>query len=55
MLGFSEREVKHWTFKKWSGLYNYYKKFHNFKVQQMLFDVEPTEEEQMESLEWFKD
>lgn len=55
MLGFREKEVKHWTFHKWAKMYEYYKRFHNFKTKQMLFDVEPTEEEQMESLEWFKD
>lgn len=55
ILGFRESEVKHWTFNKWTKLYEYYKRFHNFKTKQMLFDIEPTEEEQMESLEWFKD
>jgi len=55
ILGFSEKEVGHWTYKKWDKLYEYYKRFHNFKVKKMLYELEPTEQEKLESLEWFTD
>nr|DAH98301.1 MAG TPA: hypothetical protein [Caudoviricetes sp.] len=32
MLGFSEREIGHFTLKKWFLLFEHYKKYHNFKV-----------------------
>ena len=59
MLGYNEKEVGHWTFNKWKKLYDYFKKFHNFKVQEKLFVIEndSTEEveENYESYEWFTD
>lgn len=55
MLGFSEKEVGHWTFKKWVTLFDYYKRFHNFKMNKNLFKLEPTEEEKLKSYEWFDD
>ena len=59
MLGYNEKEVGHWTFNKWKKLYEYFKKFHNFKVQEKLFEIEndSTEEveENYESYEWFTD
>ncbi len=59
MLGYNEKEVGHWTFNKWKKLYDYFKKFHNFKVQEKLFEIEndSTEEveENYESYEWFTD
>lgn len=58
MLGYNEKEVGHWTFNKWNKLYEYFKKFHNFKVQEKLFDVQSdstNEEEIYESYEWFTD
>ena len=55
ILGFSEKEVGHWTYKKWGKLSDYYKRFYNFKTKKMLYELEPTEEVQMESLEWFND
>ena len=55
LLGFTEKEVGHMTFYKWNKLYEYYKRFYNFKINKGLFEVEPTEEEKLESLEWFKD
>ena len=59
MLGYNEKEVGHWTFNKWKKLYDYFKKFHNFKVQEKLFDIENDSseevEENYESYEWFTD
>lgn len=55
LLGFSEKEVKHWTLKKWTKLYEFFKRFYNFKTKQMLFELEPTKEELSNSLEWFDD
>ena len=59
MLGYTEKEVGHWTFNKCNKLYDYFKKFHNFKVQEKLFDIENDSseevEENYESYEWFTD
>ena len=38
MLGFSENEVGHFTFKKWSLLFNHFKVYHNFFISQKLFE-----------------
>lgn len=53
MLGFSKKEVGHMTYYQWHQLFEYYKQFHNFKIQNKLFEIKPTEEEN--SYEWFKD
>ena len=37
MLGFTEKEVGHFTFKKWSLLYEHFKIYHNFKTSKQLF------------------
>jgi len=50
MLGFSEREVRHFTIKKWFALFDEYKKYHNFKVSGGLFKIEKTETEKAASL-----
>ena len=59
MLGYNEKEVGHWTFNKWKKLYDYFKKFHNFKVQEKLFEIENDSTEEVEanneSYEWFTD
>jgi len=38
MLGFTEREVGHFTLKKWFLLFEQYKKYHNFKVSGCRFE-----------------
>ena len=53
LLGFSKKEVGHMTYYQWNQLFEYYKQFHNFKIQNKLFEIKPTEEEY--SYEWFKD
>lgn len=55
LLGFSEREVGHWTYKKWNGMFGWFQRWHNFKANNNTFKLEPSEEEIMESNEWFKD
>ena len=37
MLGFTEKEVGRFTFKKWSLLYEHFKIYHNFCIKQCLF------------------
>ena len=37
MLGFTENEVGHFTFKKWDLLYTYFKTYHNFCISKQLF------------------
>ena len=37
MLGFTEKEIGHFTFKKWSLLYEHFKIYHNFKTSKQLF------------------
>ena len=37
MLGFTEKEVGHFTFKKWSLLYEHFKVYHDFKTSKQLF------------------
>jgi hypothetical protein len=49
-LGFTEREVGHFTLKKWFALFEHYKKYHNFKVNGGAFKTEKTEEEKLERL-----
>ena len=39
MLGFHEQEVGHFTFKKWSLLYEHFRNYHNFKTQNYIFKV----------------
>lgn len=51
MLGYTEKEVGHFTLKKWSKLYEYFKIFHDFETKKCLF--EPDTEENSD--EWFKD
>ena len=38
MLGFSDNEVGHFTFKKWSLLFNHFKVYHNFFISKKLFE-----------------
>ena len=40
MLGFAEKEVGHFTLRKWSLLYNHFKTYHNFCTKQGLFKEE---------------
>ena len=37
MLGFTEKEIGHFTFKKWSLLYEHFKIYYNFKTSKQLF------------------
>ena len=37
MLGFTEKEVGHFTFKKWGLLYTHFKIYHNFCISKQLF------------------
>lgn len=55
LLGFTEKEVGHFTFFKWNQLYEYYKRFYNFKTNKNLFKIDLNSEELEESYEWFKD
>jgi len=56
MLGYTEREVGHFTIGKWSKLYELFKRYHNMKVTNSTFETEAlTEDEVYESYEWFKD
>ena len=50
MLGFTEREVGHFTLRKWFALFEQYKKYHNFRVNGGTFEIEKTEEEKLERL-----
>ena len=52
LLGFSEKEVGHMTFRKWQKLFEHYKEFYNFKMENKLFKLESEEDD---SFEWFKD
>ena len=55
LLGFSEKEVGRMTYKKWKRLFDYFKKFHNFKVKKELFDIDIENEVLEQSYEWFDD
>ncbi|MGN1044166.1 MAG: hypothetical protein ACI4PR_05220 [Acutalibacteraceae bacterium] len=37
ILGFTEKEVGHFTFKKWDLLYTHFKTYHNFCISKQLF------------------
>lgn len=50
MLGFTEKEVGHFTFKKWFMLFEEYKKYHNFKIRGYIFKDEKTSAQKTESL-----
>ena len=54
MLGFTEKEVGHFTFKKWSLLYEHFKVYHNFKTSKQLFKEKENTTHQI-SDEWLKD
>ena len=43
MLGFTEQEIGHFAFKKWSLLYEHFKIYHNFCIKQCLFKESKTE------------
>ena len=49
MLGFAEREVGHFTLRKWSFLYKHFRAYHNFCTANQLFKEEkatsPTSDE----------
>ena len=51
MLGFTEKEVGRFTFKKWSLLYEHFKIYHNFCIKQCLFKEEEKTTHQI-SDEW---
>ena len=53
MLGFTEKEVGRFTFKKWSLLYEHFKIYHNFCIKQCLFKEEEKTTHQI-SDEWLK-
>ncbi len=56
LLGYTEREVGHFTFSKWNQLYEHFKRYHNFKVGNQVFKIEPLNEDEVyESYEWFTD
>ena len=38
----TEKEVRHFTFKKWTLLYEHFKCYHNFFMKQALFKEEKT-------------
>ena len=52
MLGFKEKEVGHFTLKKWNLLFNHFKKYHNFKTKGGLFKEEKAANQDDE---WIKD
>ena len=51
MLGFTEKEIGRFTFKKWSLLYEHFKIYHNFCIKQCLFKEEEKTTHQI-SDEW---
>ena len=53
MLGFTEKEVSRFTFKKWSLLYEHFKIYHNFCIKQCLFKEGEKTTHQI-SDEWLK-
>ncbi len=53
MLGFTEREVGHFTLKKWLLLYKHFKMYHNFCTANQLFKEEQAT--QSTSDEWLPD
>ncbi len=56
LLGYTEREVGHFTIKKWSKLYEFYKRYHNMKVTNSQFETQALNEDEVyESYEWFDD
>ena len=48
-FGFTEKEVGHFTIKKWLILFEQYKKHHNFKAKGYIFKEESS---QVETDEW---
>ena len=55
MLGFTEKEIGHFTFKKWSLLYEHFKIYHNFCAEQCLFKELKSESVYHQSSdEWLK-
>ena len=52
LLGYSEKEVGHFTLNKYNQLFDYFKKYHNFKVSGNLFNIKDSNEN---SNEWFSD
>lgn len=52
MLGFTEREVGHFTLRKWSFLYTHFRIYHNFCVSQQLFKEEKTTIAHSNNDEW---
>lgn len=52
MLGFAEREVGHFTLRKWSFLYKHFRAYHNFCISRQMFREE---KEINSSDEWIKD
>ena len=55
MLGFTEKEVGRFTFKKWSLLYEHFKIYHNFCTKQCLFkELKPESVYHQSSDEWMK-
>ena len=55
LLGYTEKEVGHFTFSKWNQLYEHFKRYYNFKQKGEIFQIEPSEDEINESYEWFTD
>lgn len=53
MLGFTEREIGHMTFKKWKLLYEHFQRYHNFKTQGNIFRVQ--REQKQTSEQWIPD
>ena len=53
MLGFTEKEVGHFTIKKWNLLYEHFKCYHNFCTKQGLFKEERTTRQDND--EWLPD
>lgn len=52
MLGFTEREVGHFTLRKWSLLYRHFRNYHNFCTKQGLFKEEKTTSAHSNNDEW---
>lgn len=50
-FGFREKEVGHFTIKKWLLLYEEYRKYHNFKAKGYIFKEEESSQTQS-SDEW---
>jgi hypothetical protein len=54
LLGFSKRDVWLMTLDTWNRLFDWYKQFYNFRVNNNLFKIKEIEDN-TSSLEWFKD